>query len=199
MTKKKKSDEQQKQLSSIDTDLIKEFSSFSPPSPAKKPYDEQAFLRSLADDDKPEKLPEYLKEIFTTSGQNMYELTLKIILRIKGGLIFSEAVESLGENHAEIKQIALQHTAVLKAINFAQAKEMQSWIDKIKRAADKDWRAASFYLERRYTYNFSELKNIVRDDSMPIKKVGKNLPTFGKDVKELSDEELMAELEKNAR
>lgn len=88
------------------------------------------------------------------------------------------------------------HT-IMTRINQARAKNMAWWIEKIRKGAETDWRAAVCYLERMFPHLWAEVKQVeitarkAVDDPMELKTIEVERAAI-QNVKQMSNEELMA-------
>jgi hypothetical protein len=138
-------------------------------------------------------LPDSLKNILLSDGTSLYDATNAIAKGLVDGLNYQTAVLSAGHIPSEINSYIMQYRAVARALNFAHAKNLYNWIEKLWLAADKDWKAAAFYLERMHPSFFSEVKSVARRDLPPAPLVDSCTPNAKtEDLKKLSDEELLS-------
>lgn len=91
---------------------------------------------------------------------------------------------------------------IMTRINKARAKNMAWWIEKIRKGAESDWRAAVVYLERMMPHLWGEVKQVeitarkAIDDPMELKTIEVERAAI-QNVKQMSNEELVALAEKH--
>jgi hypothetical protein len=104
------------------------------------------------------------------------------------GLPFSTACMMCGFTEGEIAEVAGQHRPVLRALNYAHAVNLRSWIQKLRQG---DQKAAMFALERNYPSLFGESRSTGKSALVPA--IGDiRSEAKGHDYKNLSDAELAA-------
>ena len=135
-------------------------------------------------------LPDYLKSVYLSCGTSLFIATIQVADAQLQALPFEKACQLAGFEPVEIAHAMQQHHAVRKALNRADAQNMLWWVEKIKRAAERDWKAAAMYLERTMPSIFAEVKAVTRREMPTISSAptnaGKEIP-----VEELTDEELV--------
>lgn len=176
----------------MDADLIKEFSAeedeekVAPENYLALQGTASTYVRS------PGILPQKLKGILLPSGENLYDTVLETMRGILDGLDFATACLLAGISPEDMASYMKQYTIITRVLNFAYANNMLWWTEKVKKAATNDWKAAAFYLERRYTSLFGEVKTITRKDLGGLGVSPGSSQAVDKKLEDLSDEELMS-------
>lgn len=95
-----------------------------------------------------------------------------------------------------------EDTSIMLRINKARAKNMAWWIEKIRKGAETDWRAAVCYLERMFPHLWAEVKQVEitarnqYEDPMALKTIDIERAAI-QNVKHMSNDELVKLAEKH--
>lgn len=136
---------------------------------------------------RPNVLPAYLRTV-PLGDSNAYLVTMALVDALLEGIPFSTACMMSGFTEAEIAEVADQHRPVARALNYAYAVNLRSWIDKLKKG---DQKAAMFYLERGVPTLFGEARSAGKGALLPsISDVRSDKKSH--DYKNLTDAELVA-------
>lgn len=135
----------------------------------------------------PSVLPAYLKTV-PLGDSNAYLVTMALVNALLEGLPFSTACMMCGFTEGEIAVVAEQHRPVLRALNYAYAVNLRSWIQKLRQG---DQKAAMFALERNFPSLFGESRSTGKSALLPaISDIRSDAK--GHDYKNLSDADLVA-------
>ena len=135
----------------------------------------------------PNSLPAYLKTV-PLGDSNAFRVTMALVDALLEGIPFSTACMMSGFTENEIAQVADDHRPVARALNYAYAVNLRTWIQKLKQG---DQKAAMFYLERGVPTLFGEARSLGKGALLPtIKDVRSDSKSH--DYKNLTDAELVA-------
>lgn len=141
----------------------------------------------------------YVEKIDSKSSMNIAEQMGEALSR---GLTFEQACIYVSVSPVDIRTFAEKNPSFFKALNEAEMRFSMYLIDKIMRAAQDDWKAASWLLERKYPEKWSDVKRVDIKQRAAIEKTTQireqkhmrgNKATI--DVQKMSDEELRKMLE----
>lgn len=131
-------------------------------------------------------LPQYLKTV-ALGDSNAYLVTMALVDALLDGIPFSTACMMSGFTESEIAKVADEHRPVARALNYAYAVNLRSWINKLKQG---DQKAAMFYLERGVPTLFGEARSVGKGALLPSVKDVRSEGN-SKDYKNLTDAELV--------
>lgn len=135
----------------------------------------------------PSVLPAYLKTV-PLGDSNAFLVTMALVNALLEGIPFSTACMMSGFTESEIAAVADEHRPVARALNYAYAVNLRSWIQKLRQG---DQKAAMFYLERGVPTLFGEARSVGKGALLPsISDVRSDKKSH--DYKNLSDAELVA-------
>ena len=128
----------------------------------------------------------------------------RIIAEVCKGLAFGMEIDfscmlASIDKRAIREWMSEDHT-IMTRINHARAKNMAWWIEKIRKGAETDWRAAVVYLERMFPHLWAEVKQVEitkREDPMELKTIEVERASI-QNIKQMTNEELMSLAEKHA-
>lgn len=138
----------------------------------------------------------------TITSKTAMQIAEKMGDALSRGLTFEQACIYVSVSPVDIRKYAEKNPAFFKALNEAEMRFSMFLIDKIMRASQEDWKAASWLLERKYPEKWSDVKRVDIKQRAAIEKTTQiksqkqmrgNSVTI--DIEKMSDDELRKALE----
>lgn len=120
-------------------------------------------------------------------GVSLYDATLDVCRALIDGADETTACELSGVEPDQFLSMMHQHPDVRRAVRRARATNIVWFLTQVRSAAMKDWKAAAFYLERRYPALYAEVTALARKEMPQEADIN-----YSEDVTLLTDAELLA-------